>query len=58
MSEITITPGTTISVHDTHGDDWFPLYIQSDLHQTTLYFRRVQLVALQERLDEILGSKP
>lgn len=54
--KIKITAGTTIEVVSSHGDDWFPLYIQSGLHESRIYLRRVQLQALQARLNEILGD--
>ena len=53
---ITLSTGTTIFVQDGFGDDWFPLYVQSGLHNTTVYVRRAQLKALQARLNEILGD--
>jgi hypothetical protein len=53
---ITIGGGGTIEVSDSHGPDWFPMYVQSGLHQTTVYLRRAQLEALSARLNEILDD--
>jgi hypothetical protein len=52
---ITLSTGTTIEVSE-HSPDWFPMHIVSGLHNTTLYFRRAQLLALQTRLNEILDD--
>jgi hypothetical protein len=50
---ITVTPGTTIEV-SLHSRDWFPLYIRSGLHHTTVYLRRDQLHALFRQINECL----
>jgi hypothetical protein len=55
---ITISPGVHITVRDTHGDDWFPVYIDAGRWASTMFLRRAELHALRVRLDEIDDALP
>lgn len=55
---ITVGVGTCVDVDASHGPDWFPLFVHSGMHRTTLYLRRAQLHALRCRLDEIDDTLP